>query len=141
MKKDIRDLPQKLRDLGIKIAKKTEEQIDKAKAMIDNTVLEDQLHRRFNLENPYKFQIIKDPSKTNFISGILPRNAKRYEEDDVFVFYGPLAGSNLEKGNIVRDLAANADYEIMELLDVEVPVELDGKRYEVSGTAAVCKSL
>ncbi len=141
MKKETKDLPQKLRDLGVSVYKKTEAGLKKAKASLDNTILDDHLHRRFNLENPYKFQIIKDKSKTNFISSILPKNAKRYEEDDLFVFYGSMDHNNLEKGNIIRDLSANADYEIKELMEVSVPVEYENKRHEVLGTCAVCELL
>ncbi len=141
MKKETRDLPQKLRDLGVSVYKKTEAGLKKAKVSIENTILDDHLHRRFNLENPYKFQIIKDKSKTNFISGILPKNGKRYEEDDLFVFYGSMDHNNLEKGNIVRDLSANADYEIKDILEVKVFVEYEGKRHEILGTCAVCELL
>ncbi|MBN2504300.1 MAG: hypothetical protein JXB20_03045 [Bacilli bacterium] len=141
MKKEIRDLSQKMRSLGVTIAKKTEEGISKAKDSIENTIFEEKLHRRFNLENPYKFQIIKDRSKTNFISAILPKNAKRYEEDDVFVFYGDLDYNNLEKGNVIRDLSNNADYEIKELIEVNIPVSYEDKTHEVTGTAAVCELL
>ncbi len=141
MKKETRDLPKKLRDLGVAVYKKTEAGLKKAKANFDNTILDDHLHRRFNLENPYKFQIIKDKSKTNFISSILPKNAKRYEEDDLFVFYGSKDHNNLEKGNIIRDLSVNADFEIKEIMEVTVPVEYEGKRHEVLGTCAVCELL
>ena len=141
MKKEIRDISEKLRSLGVKIIKSTEAGIARAKTSIANTLLEEHLHRRFNLENPYRFQIIKDRSKTNFISAILPKNAKRYEEDDVFVFFGNNEYNNLEKGNVIRDLSNNADYEIKDVIEVEVPVSYEKKTYEVVGTAAVCELL
>lgn len=141
MKKEIKDFSQKLKDLGISVFKKTEAGLKKAKENVANTILDDHLHRRFNLENPYKFQIIKDKSKTNFISSILPKNAKRYVEDDLFVFYGSMEHNNLEKGNIIRDLSINADFEIKDLLEVKVSVEYENKQYEVLGTCAVCDLL
>ncbi len=141
MKQEINDTLKKLRDLGLKIAKSAEKGLQQVKTSAQKTILEDSLHRRFNLENPYKFQLYTDNTFTNIIGGIMPRNAKRYDEDDMLVFYGTIEDNNLKKGNIVRDLSNNADYRIKELVEVEVPVELEGKTYEVIGTAAMCDLL
>jgi len=126
-----------MRMLGIKIVEKTKAGIKKAKTGIENTLLEDHLRKRFNLENPYKFQIIKDKAKNSIIDELFYRHAKRYEEDDLFVFYGPLAANDLQKGYYIRDLSINADYEIKEVMEVEVPVEYNGKGYEIIGTAVI----
>ncbi|HOP57423.1 MAG TPA: hypothetical protein PLH02_03635 [Bacillota bacterium] len=141
MKKEISDTMKKLRDLGLKIAKTAEKGYQQAKSSVESTILEDSLRRRFNLENPYKFQIRRDNSVSDLIEGIMPRNAKRYDEDDMFVFYGDKESNNLTKGDLIKDLSSNADYRIKDLIEVEVPVELDGKTYQVIGTAALCDLL
>lgn len=137
MKSESNSLSEKMRMLGIKIVEKTKAGIKKAKTGIENTLLEDHLRKRFNLENPYKFQIIKDKAKNTIIDELFYRHAKRYEEDDLFVFYGSLAANDLQKGYYIRDLSINADYEIKEVMEVEVPVEYNGKGYEIIGTAVI----
>ncbi|MDD4184600.1 MAG: hypothetical protein PHI01_04230 [Candidatus Izemoplasmatales bacterium] len=137
MKSESNSLSEKMRMLGIKIVEKTKAGIKKAKTGIENTLLEDHLRKRFNLENPYKFQIIKDKAKNTIIDELFYRHAKRYEEDDLFVFYGSLAANDLHKGYYIRDLSINADYEIKEVMEVEVPVEYNGKGYEIIGTAVI----
>ncbi len=139
MKKNLQDLPQKLRSLGITIAEKTKQGIKKAKDSIENTILEEHLRKRFNLENPYRFQIIKDKADTSLVSELFYRHAKRYEDDDLFVFHGAPADNNFAKGHYIRDLSINADYEIKDIMEVTIPVEYKGKAYDVTCTAVVCE--
>ena len=140
MKQKTKTLTQKLRDLGIKSMEKTKAGFSKVKAGIENTLLEDNLRKRFNLVNPYKFQIIKDKEARNtIIDELFYRHAKRYDEDDLFVFYGSIEQNDLQKGYYVRDLSANADYEIKEIMEVQIPIEYQGKNYDVTCTATVCE--
>jgi hypothetical protein len=139
MKKELNDFSQKLRNLGITIVEKTKAGVQKVKSGVENTLLEDHLRKRFNLENPYRFQIIKDKANNSIIGELFYRHAKRYEEDDLFVFYGTKEANDFQIGYYIRDLSVNADYEIKEVMEVALPVEYNGKNYEVNATAVVCE--
>lgn len=140
MKKEIKDLSRKFHELGLTIIEKAKSGFEKTKKSIENTLLEDQLRRRFNLENPYKFQIVKDANLPNIINDLLSRHAKRFIEDELFVFYGTLEDNDFQKGSVIRDMSTNKDYLIQDLMAVTVGVELDGIIHEVDATAAVCKA-
>ncbi len=86
MANTIKDLPQKLRELGLKAVKTIEKGVVSTRKGIENTLMNEELRRRFNLENPYKFEIRDAKAKTNLFTGLAARNAKRYEDDDLFVF-------------------------------------------------------
>ncbi len=140
MKEKIKDLSQKLKKLGIQVVDTAKKEIEKAVTGFENTVLEDNLRRRFNLENPYLFEVnIK--SKSNLLTGLLPRHAKRYDEDNLFVFYGAVQKNDFMKGYIIKDLSDNAEYEIEEIVEVSIPVDYEDKSYSVVCTAVTCKPL
>lgn len=132
-------MSQKLRNLGITIVEKTKAGLQKAKSGIENTLLEENLRKRFNLENPYKFQLIKDKARNTIIDELFYRHAKRYIDDDLFVFYGSIEQNDFQKGYYIRDLSVNTDYEIKDIMEVQLPVEYRGKEYEVTATAVVCE--
>jgi hypothetical protein len=138
---DVKDLATKLRDLGIKVVKTVEKGIETAKLSVENTILEDNLKRRFNLENPYRFEVYGDKKKSNVLSNLFVRHAKRYEDDDLFVFSGSTYENAFKKEGIIRDLSDNAEYKILEIQQVLVPVEFGGKSYEIVGTAVKCRAL
>lgn len=142
----------KLKELGIKVGKGVEkgtgfvvDNIEKGvgyvKDSMEKTVLDDNLRHRFNLENPYKFEVYGKGNKSTMVTSLLVRNAKRYEEDDLFVFFGSVADNGFEKGGIIKDLAINAEFRILDIVQVLVPVEFNGKTYEVVGTALNCQAL
>ncbi|MDP2425708.1 MAG: hypothetical protein Q8M70_05090 [bacterium] len=137
----MKDFPSKLKELGLKVVKRVEEGIDFAKSSVDSTILHDNLRRRFNLENPYRFIVCEPNTKPSILQTLLPTNAKRYEEDDLFVFFGSKEETKLRPGDIVHDLADSAKYEIKEIETVLVVVSYNNKDYEVSGTAVKCKVL
>jgi hypothetical protein len=141
MKSSEKDLPSKLRDLGIKIYQSAKNSISSAKSSVENTILEENLKHRFNLENPYKFIVLSEPKKIGVINELSSRHAKRYDEDDLFVFYGKLENNEFQKGHIIRDISNNAEYSIKEILEVSVPVEYKHKSYDVIGTAVMCDAL
>ncbi|MBU1144340.1 MAG: hypothetical protein KJ971_00600 [Firmicutes bacterium] len=141
MKSSEKDFPSKLRDLGLSVIKKAKKGIEHVKTGFENVVLEEHLKRRFNLENPYKFLVTEKEKKATLVEGLLPKNAKRYEEDDLFVFYGSLEENGFKTGDIVKDLSINAEFVIKKILEVKVPVEYENKSYEVIGTAVVCDAL
>lgn len=140
MKETLKDLSSKLKNLGISLVDTAKKGVEKAKSGIEHTLLEDSLRRRFNLENPYRFEVVSH-SKNDFLNNLLPRHAKRYDEDDLFVFYGTMAANDFQKGSIIKDLSDNAEYRIEEVLEVSIPVEHEGKSYPVAATAVTCKPL
>jgi len=141
MKTNEKDLPQKLKELGIKAYESAKKGISSAKSSVENTILEENLKRRFNLENPYKFVVLSEPKKVGVIDELTARHAKRYDEDDLFVLYGKIDKSVLRKGYILRDLSNGAEYSIKDTLEVTVAVEYNHKEYEVESTAVMCEAL
>lgn len=138
---EVKDLGKKLRDLGIKVAKTVEKGYESAKLSVENTILEDNLKRRFALENPYRFEIYDDQHKSNVLTNLFVRHAKRYEEDDLFVFTGAEYENDFKKGGIIKDLSDNNEFQIESIQQVLVPVEFNGKTYEIVGTAVKCRLL
>jgi hypothetical protein len=138
---DLKDFANKLHDLGIKAVKTVEKGYESAKLSVENTILEDNLKRRFNLENPYRFEIYDANRKSNVLTNLFVRHAKRYDEDDLFVFSGAEYENSFKKGGIIKDLSDNAEFMISEIQQVLVPVEFNGKSYEIVGTAVKCKAL
>jgi hypothetical protein len=138
---DIKDFASKLKDLGIKAVKTVEKGVESAKLSVENTILEDNLRRRFNLENPYKFEVYEKKNKSSVLSSLFIRNAKRYEEDDLFVFLGSIQDNKFQVDGIIKDLASTAEFKIENIIQVLVPVEFNGKAYEIVGTALTCKAL
>ncbi|MDD3126834.1 MAG: hypothetical protein PHT27_04385 [Candidatus Izemoplasmatales bacterium] len=138
---DVKDFANKLKKLGIKAVKIVEKGYESAKMSIENTVLEDNLRRRFNQENPYKFSIRDAKNQSTLLTNLFVRNAKRYEEDDLFVFSGSVFDNGFLIDGIIKDLSDNAEYQIKEIQQVLVPVDFNDKSYEIIGTAVKCKAL
>lgn len=141
MKKVLRDFGQRIQSLGLRMIEKTKEGFQKAKENIENTLLEDHLRRRFNLENPYKFQMVSTEPFQKVIEEWLPRHAKRYDEDDVFVFYGSMSRNDFHADDVIRDLSSNTDYRIKSIMEVFIPVTYEDKAVDVIATAVDCELL
>lgn len=137
----MKEFAKKLKDLGIKVVKKVESGIDHAKASVESTILTENLRHRFHLENPYRFIVCEPSAKPSLIQTLMPQNAKRYEEDDTFVFFGSPEDNHFRIGDIVTDIADQSKYEILAIEGVLVPVMLNENEYEVKGTAVSCKAL
>ena len=137
----MKDFQEKLKKMGLKVIKKVEAGIDYAKSTVDNTLLQDQLKRRFNLENPYRFMVYEANSKPSLLQTLAPLHAKRYEEDNTFVFFGTPEHNQFTIDEIVQDLADESMYQILAIEAVMVRVSLNDLDYDVNGTAVVCKSL
>ena len=131
----------KLKAKGLKILDKTNAFIDSTKEKIKQTLLNDQLKRRFQLENPHKMLISKELTDVNIIKELTAYHAKIYEEDNVFVFYGPLNDLDIKQGYVIRDLATMEAYKVMDIAEVDLPVTLDEKIHEVPATAVYCEGL
>ena len=138
---DVKTFANKLKELGIKVVKSVEKGYESAKTSVENTILEDNLKRRFNLENPYKFEIRNSKNQFTVLTNLLVRNAKRYEDDDLFVFSGSIFDNGFSIDGIIKDLSDNAEYQIKDIQQVLVPVEFNEKSYEIIGTAVKCRAL
>ncbi len=136
-----KDLPSKLRDLGIKVVKKAKKGINDVKSNVENTILEEHLKKRFNLENPYRFVVVSESKKLTVLDELSARHAKRYDEDDLFVFFGKLDNKEFTAGKLLIDLSDNAEYKINDLLEVTVPIEYNHEVHEVLATAVMCSVL
>jgi hypothetical protein len=137
----MKEFANKLKDLGIKVVKKVEEGIGHAKNSVESTILTENLRHRFHLENPYRFIVCEPNAKPSLIQTLMPQNAKRYEEDDTFVFFGSPEDNRFRIGDIVTDIADQSRYEIRAIESVLVPVMLNDQEHEVKGTAVSCKAL
>jgi hypothetical protein len=137
----IKDFTAQLRSLGLKVVKSIEKGVSDTRKGIESTILEDELHRRFNLENPYRFEVRDPNAKPSPLAGWIARNAKRYDEDDLFVFYGGPERTGLEAGQIVKDLADGAEYVILNVVAVAIGVTYKDQTHDVPATAVQCKAL
>ncbi|MFA7075962.1 MAG: hypothetical protein WC152_04745 [Candidatus Izemoplasmatales bacterium] len=131
----------KLKKTGLNIIAKAKNGYSNARNSIEQNFLNDSLRKRFNLENPYKFLVMDDKEKSNFINELLPRHAKRYIEDDIFVFYGNLSETDVKVGYFIKDLSDESIYKVQDLATVKVRVTYEGSEYEVDGTAVYGKMI
>ncbi len=132
-----KDFLGKVKDLGKKVVKGVEKGIESAKTGVENTIQDENLKHRFHLENPFRFVISKE-AKPNTLESIMPRHAKRYDEDDIFVFLDEVS---VHAGEHITDLADKTVYQVIDVTTVKVPVTHDGKVFELDGKAARCKPL
>lgn len=132
---------EKLKKIGVKIANKAQETFNATKNSIEQNFLNDSLRKRFNLENPYKFIIMDNKEKSSVLNELLPRHARRYLEDDIFVFYGSIKDNDIKIDNIIKDLSDETLYKVNEIVDVKVTVTYQNKEYEVDGVAVYGKIL
>lgn len=139
--KSSQSIVDKLKKIGINIATKAQETFNSTRNSIEQNFLNDSLRKRFNLENPYKFVIMNSMEKPSVINELLPRHAKRYLEDDIFVFYGTIKDNDILEGYIIKDLSDETMYKVLEIVDVKVNVTYQNKEYEVDGVAVYGKIL
>ncbi len=139
--KSSQNIVEKLKKVGIKIANKAQETFNTTRNSIEQNFLNDSLRKRFNLENPYKFIIMDSKEKSSILNELLPRYAKRYLEDDIFVFYGSLKDNDIKVDYIIKDLSDETLYKVIELVDVKVTLTYQNKDYEVDGVAVYGKIL
>ncbi|HAQ57035.1 MAG TPA: hypothetical protein DCR44_06535 [Acholeplasmatales bacterium] len=137
----IKDWTLKLRTLGLNVVKTIEKGVTDTRKGIEHTILENELRHRFNLENPYRFEIRDPKEKPNVLTGLAARNAKRYDEDDLFVLYGEPSVTGILAGNILKDLSNGAEYQVENVVSVTMGVTYQNKEHEVPATAVKCKAL
>jgi len=129
-----------LKDKGVKLVEKTNQAVKNTKEKIKNTILNDQLRRRFQLENPHKFVVSEKEVQLNLIQELTAEHAKVYDEDDVFVFYGHNR-EDLQVGYYIKNLKDLQTYRITDLAEVELPVTHQDKIYDVEATAVYCEEV
>jgi hypothetical protein len=137
----MKDLKEKLKEKGLKLVEKTNDFIDSTKEKIKHTLLNDQLKRRFQLENPHKMILSEDKVDVNLIRELTAYHAKIYEEDNVFVFYGQLKDIDVAKGYYARDLNTMEVFMVKDIAEVEIPVTYKEKIYDVPATAIYCEEV
>ena len=136
---DTKELASKVKKMGLKVYKRAKKEFNDFKTAAEQNLFADKLRSRFNLENPYKFIIIKKGEKLTFMDKYLPKHAKRYNEDDIFVFYGETKDTGIAAGDRVRDLSDETMYEVVQTVDVTIPVNYEDKVYDVPCTAVYGK--
>ena len=135
------DLAAKLKELGIEIVSAAKKEYESVVSGAEKQIKKEKLRKRFNLENPYKFVFIDSKVRIKVLDSLLARHAKRYDEDDILVFFGTTDENNIEKGQRIKDLSNNSVYETLELIEVKIPVTMDDQEVEVPCTAVYGKLL
>jgi hypothetical protein len=135
------DFIENLKKKGNGIVNKAKEGYKSVKITVEKNFLNDSLKRRFNQENPYKFIIMNDKEKASVIDELMPKHAKRYLEDDIFVFYGSKEDNDISVGYFIKDISDGTMYEVEETVDVKIPVVYENESYEVDALAVYGKIL
>ena len=125
----------KLKDAGLGIIAKTKSGFNLTKKTIEQNFLNDALKKRFNLENPHRFLIYESEEKLGLLQKLTPLYAKRYLEDEIFVFFGHLMEEDIKESYLLKDLSDEALYKVKEIAYVKVSVTYENKAYDVDGTA------
>ena len=135
------DLPARLKELGVEIYSAAKKEYEAIVTGAGKQLKKEKLRKRFNLENPFKFVLLDNNIRIKVLDGFLARHAKRYDEDDIFVFFGNNKDNNFKKSQRIKDLSDNSIYEIQEIVEVQMPVSLDDKSIDVPCTAVYGKVL
>ncbi|MCK4552039.1 MAG: hypothetical protein KAU02_03905 [Tenericutes bacterium] len=136
-----RDFSTVLKDLGIEVYNAAKKEYDVAVSGAKKQFKKEKLRRRFNLENPFKFVFLDSKMRISFLDSLLARHGKRYDEDDILVFFGKKEENNIEPKQRIKDLSNNSVYEIIELVEVTIPVTMGETVIEVPCTAVYGKVL
>ncbi len=136
-----KEFAERLKELGIEIYSAAKKEVLEAKKEVQEQFKQEKLRKRFNLENPYKFVLMDGTIRIKFLDSLLARNAKRYDEDDILVFFGKKEDNNFEPKHRIKDLSDNVTYEVVEIVDVFIPVTMDDRDIDVPCTAVYCKVL
>jgi len=136
-----KDFVSRLKELGIEIYGAAKKEYEAVVSTAEKQIKKEKLRKRFNLENPYKFALLDSGCKIKLLEGFLARHAKRYDEDDILVFFGTKAENRFKAQQRIKDLSNNGVYEVLEILEVKIPVTLDNKDIDVACTAIYGKVL
>ncbi len=134
-----REMADRLKDLGIEIYNAAKKEYDAVVASAEKTFNKEKLRKRFNLENPYRFVMLDTSFHCKLLERFFARNAKRYDEDDILVFFDTKSENGFQPKHRIKDLSDNTMYEIIEVVDVTIPVTLENQDIDVPCTAVYCK--
>lgn len=130
-----RTFTDRLKDLGIEIYNAAKKEYEAVVSTADEQIGKEKLRKRFNLENPYKFVMLDSSLRIKLLDNLMARHAKRYDEDDILVFFGTKKENHFKPKQRIKDLSDNTVYEIAEIVEVKIPVTLNNKDVEVPCTA------
>lgn len=136
-----RDFSSRLKNLGIEIYNAAKKEIGAVKSSTEKEIRKDKLRKRFNLENPYRFVLLDSKTRVKLLDGLMAKHAKRYDEDDILVFFGSKEDNNFQPKQHIKDLSDETVYEVLEIVDVFMPVKYKEKVVEVPCTAIYGKVL
>ncbi len=136
-----RDITSRLKGLGIEISNAAKKEYEVVVSGAEKTFHKEKLKKRFNLENPYKFVLLDSGIRVKLLDNLLARHAKRYDEDDILVFFGKKRENKFKPKQRIKDISDNTIMEIIELVDVSISVSLGNKEYDVPCTAVYGKVL
>lgn len=135
------DFPARLKDLGIEIYSAAKKEYEAVVSSAEKQIRKEKLRKRFNLENPYKFNLLDSGFRIKALDSLFSRHAKRYDEDDIFVFFGGNDKNHFKKGHRIKDLSDNTIYEIIEIVEVTLPVTFEDNSVDVTCTAVYGKAI
>lgn len=134
-----RDFTARLKDLGVEIYHAAKKEYDAVVASAEKQFTKEKLRKRFNLENPYRFVLLDTSVRCKLLERFFSRNAKRYDDDDILVFFGTKSENKFKQKHRIKDLSDNTVYEIVELVEVTIPVTMENQDIDVPCTAVYCK--
>lgn len=135
------DFPARLKELGYEVLNAAKREVNSVVATAEKQVKKEKLRRRFNLENPYKFILLDSQKRIRFLDSMFARHAKRYDEDDILVFFGNNKANGFKQNQRIKDLSDNSIFEVLEIVEVSIPVKLEESEVDVACTAVYCKVL
>lgn len=135
------DFPARLKELGYEVLNAAKREVNSVVATAEKQVKKEKLRRRFNLENPYKFILMDSQKRIRFLDSMFARHAKRYDEDDILVFFGSNKANGFKPTHRIKDLSDNSIFEVIEVVEVTLPVKLEESEIDVACTAVYCKVL
>ncbi len=138
---ETKDFVARLKELGIEIYGAAKKEYEAVVTTAEKQIKKEKLRKRFNLENPYKFSLLDSGYKIKVLESFLARHAKRYDEDDILVFFGTKAENKFKPKHRIKDLSNGAIYEVIEIVEVKIPVTLENRDIDVACTAIYGKVL
>ncbi len=130
-----RSFSDRLKGLGIEIATAAKREYNAALSTAEKKIKKEKLRKRFNLENPYKFVLLDDQKRMRWFDKYFARHAKRYDEDDILVFFGTQKENGFKPNQRIKDLSDESVMEIIETVDVNLSVKYENDQIEVPCTA------
>lgn len=134
-----KDFTSRLKGLGIEIYNSAKKEYQAVVSGAEKQIRKDKLKKRFNLENPYRFVLLDSQTRVKMLDRFFARHAKRYDEDDILVFFGNKASNHFKNKQKIQDLSDNTILEVIETVDVMIPVSFEEKTVDVACTAVYGK--